>query len=69
MLSLQSLLGISGPLLATIIGSRFGIKNSLTIGIIASGPVYFAMLLLPTSKIAYTTSAIFIGATYFYALA
>lgn len=68
LLSVQAVLGISGPLIASVIGSRFGLKIPLTIGIVASGLVYFVMLLLPTSVIAYTTSAMFIGCTYFYTL-
>ena len=58
----------TGPLVASVVGSRFGVKTPLTIGIIASGLVYFVMLLLPTSIVAFTASAMFIGATYFYAL-
>jgi len=68
LLSAQAVLGISGPMIASIIGSRFGLKIPLAIGIATSGLVYFVMLLLPTSKVAYTTSAMFIGCTYFYTL-
>ncbi|MCF7980505.1 MAG: MFS transporter [Pseudomonadales bacterium] len=68
LLSAQALLGISGPMIASVIGSRFGLKIPLTIGIVTSGLVYFVMLLLPTSIAAYTASAMFIGCTYFYTL-
>ena len=68
LLSIQAVLGISGPLIASIVGSRFGLKLPLVIGIVASGAVYFVMLLLPSSVAAYTVSAMFIGATYFFTL-
>lgn len=69
LLSLQALVGISGPLIATFIGSRFGLRIPLIVGILASGAVYFAMLFMPDSRQVYTTSAMFIGGTYFFALA
>ncbi len=69
LLSIQALVGISGPFIASVIGSRFGLKIPLTIGIIGSGLVYFLMLLMATSQLAYTATAMFIGCTYFYTLA
>jgi predicted MFS family arabinose efflux permease len=69
LLSLQALVGISGPLIATFIGTRFGLTLPLIIGILASGAVYFAMLFMPDSRQVYTISAMFIGGTYFFAFA
>jgi predicted MFS family arabinose efflux permease len=68
LLSVQAVIGITGPLLASVIGSRFGLAKPLTFGIIASGLVYFSMLALPTSTLAYTIAAMCIGATYFFTL-
>jgi predicted MFS family arabinose efflux permease len=68
LLSAQGIIGISGPIVASIIGSRFGIKIPLSIGIITSGLVYFFMLLFPTSTVVFTVSALAIGTTYFLTL-
>lgn len=69
LLSLQALVGISGPLIATFVGSRFGLTLPLIVGILTSGAVYFAMLFMPDSRQVYTISAMFIGGTYFFAFA
>ena len=68
LLSAQGIIGVSGPIVASIIGSRFGIKIPLSIGIITSGLVYFFMLLFPTSTVVFTVSALAIGTTYFLTL-
>jgi len=69
LLSIQSLVGISGPFIAAVIGARFGLKIPITIGIIGSGLVYSLMLLMTSSQLAYTVTAMFISGTYFYTLA
>lgn len=69
LLSFQAVLGISGPLIASLVGSRFGLMMPVIFGILSSGIVYFAMLLFPESRQVYFTSAMFIGGTYFFALA
>jgi predicted MFS family arabinose efflux permease len=69
LLSLQAALGISGALLVAVMGSRFGLKVPLLIGIICSGLVYFVILVAPESKLIYTIAALFIAFTYLYTLA
>ena len=66
LLSVQALFGIVGPLAAAFLGSRRGLVLPLVAGIFATGTPYIFMLLFPGSKIAFTISALFLAATYFF---
>ncbi|WP_317663114.1 MFS transporter [Pseudomonas sp. KU43P] len=67
--ALQSLLGLSGPLIASICGRRFGICLPVLIGVLSSGAVGIGYVMGEHSQIIYTISVMLISTTYFYALA
>jgi MFS family permease len=69
LLSVQAMLGIIGPLTASIVGSRFGIKLPLSIGIVLSGLVTYAISHSTGSKILYTAATTLQPGTYFFTLA
>ena len=69
LLSFQAILGISGPLLASYLGSRKGLTTPIIIGIITAGAPYYLMLVAPGSKLAFTVAALFLAGTYFFAQA
>lgn len=67
--SLQSLIGLLGPLAAAVIGKRFGMSTPVIIGILSSGAVSLGYVLGESSKEMYTIAVMMISTTYFYALA
>ncbi|WP_271408617.1 MFS transporter [Pseudomonas sp. Q1-7] len=67
--SLQSFIGLLGPLAAAIVGKRFGMRTPVIIGILASGAVSLGYVLGEHSKPMYTIAVMMISTTYFYALA
>lgn len=67
--SLQSFIGLLGPLAAAVIGKRFGMSTPVIIGIITTGAVSLGYVLGESSKEMYTIAVMMISTTYFYALA
>lgn len=67
--SIQSLVGLLGPLVAAMVGKRFGMSPPVIIGILATGAVSLGYVLGESSKELYTISVMMISTTYFYALA
>lgn len=67
--SLQSLIGLLGPLAAAMIGKRFGMSTPVIIGILTTGAVSLGYVLGESSKEMYTIAVMMISTTYFYALA
>lgn len=68
LLSLQSVLGLIGPLLAAIIGKRFGLSTPVILAILMTGGTSLAYVLGENSKTLYTAGVMTICVTYFYAL-
>lgn len=69
LLAIQSLLGLVGPVLASVIGRRYGLTLPVLIGVLSTGAVVLGYVLGEHSKFIYTVSVMLISATYFYALA
>ncbi|OXY81600.1 MFS transporter [Oceanimonas doudoroffii] len=67
--SFQSFIGLIGPLMAAIIGKRFGMSTPVIIGVLACGGVSLGYVLGEHSKTMYTVAVMMISFTYFYALA
>lgn len=67
--SLQSVIGLLGPLAAAVIGKRFGMSTPVIIGILTTGAVSLGYVLGESSKEMYTIAVMMISTTYFYALA
>lgn len=67
--SLQAFVGLIGPLLAAIIGKRFGMSTPVIIGILLCGASSLGYVLGEASKTMYTIAVMMIAATYFYTLA
>lgn len=67
--SLQAFIGLVGPLLASIIGKRFGIRLPVIIGVVSTGLVTLGYVLGAESKLIYTVAVLINAAVYFYALA
>lgn len=67
--SAQAFFGMAGPVVAAVIGKRFGFSIPVTIGIIASGAVSLGYVLSESSIVIYTTAVMMISLTYFYTLA
>lgn len=67
--SLQAFVGLTGPLLVTLIGSRFGLSKPVIIGILMSGGSSLAYVLGEASIVMYTIGVMTIAFTYFYTLA
>src|SRR5882757_2478261 len=69
LLSTQAMLGIIGPLIASVVGSRFGLKLPLSIGILFSGLVTYAISRSSGSQSMYIIATTFQPSTYFFTLA
>ncbi|WP_019529317.1 MFS transporter [Dasania marina] len=69
LLSLQAVLGLLGPVIATLMGSRFGLKMPVIIGVLGSGLVTVMVLLSTDSVALYTATVSLISISYFYSLA
>jgi len=66
--SIQAVIGIVGPLVASVVGSRFGLKLPVLLGIMLTGMVTFTILHSSDARILYTVGVLGISLTYFYAL-
>lgn len=67
--ALQSVLGLVGPVIASLMGRRFGISIPVILGILSTGAVGIGYVMGEHSRWAYTLSVMLISTTYFYALA
>jgi len=67
--SLQAFVGLIGPLIAALIGQRFGLRAPVAIGIFGTGAVSLGYVLGEHSQAVYTMAVMLIATTYFYALA
>lgn len=68
LLSFQSVIGLIGPLLAAMIGKRFGMSTPVILAILLTGGTSLAYVLGEHSKTLYTAGVMTICITYFYAL-
>lgn len=66
LLSAEAVIGIAGPLVASFLGSRWGLTMPIIFGILAAGAPYYFMLLMPGSKLVYTAAALFIAGAYYF---
>ncbi|MDD2736256.1 MAG: MFS transporter [Desulfuromonadaceae bacterium] len=66
--SIQAVIGIVGPLIASVTGSRYGLRKPVILGIVLTGIVTFTILQSSNAMIPYTIGVLFISVTYFYAL-
>lgn len=69
LLSVQAMLGITGPLIASVLGSRFGMKAPVVVGIVLSGLVTYVISQSSDSQLLYTIATTFQPCTYFFTLA
>ncbi|MBT1076464.1 MFS transporter [Geobacter grbiciae] len=69
LLSIQSAIGLVGPIVASVVGSRYGLKIPVLIGIVSTGMSTFTILQSSNAKIPYTCGVMGISIAYFYALA
>jgi len=69
LLSLQAVIGIIGPVIASAIGSRFGLKWPVSTGIFLSGFVTYLVSQSSDSKLTYTLGIMCMPGTYFFTLA
>ncbi len=67
--ALQSVLGLVGPVIASVMGRRFGIAIPVILGVLSTGAVGIGYVMGEHSRWAYTLSVMLISTTYFYALA
>lgn len=67
-LSAQAVVGIFGPIAASIIGSRFGLKLPLAVGIFVSGLVTYVVSQSSESQLMYTAAVMFMPGSYFFTL-
>ncbi|WP_339405907.1 MFS transporter [Pseudomonas helleri] len=68
LLSFQSFVGLIGPLLAALIGKRFGLSTPVILAILLTGGTSLSYVLGEHSKMLYTVGVMTICITYFYAL-
>jgi predicted MFS family arabinose efflux permease len=68
LLSFQSFVGLIGPLLAAMIGKRFGLSTPVILAILLTGATSLCYVLGEHSKTLYTIGVMTICITYFYAL-
>ncbi|WP_240160412.1 MFS transporter [Pseudomonas bharatica] len=68
LLSVQSVVGLVGPLLAAMIGKRFGMSTPVILAVLLTGATSLSYVLGEHSKTMYTTGVMTICITYFYAL-
>lgn len=66
--SIQAVIGITGPMIASVVGGRRGLKKPAILGIIMTGIVTFTILQSSNARLPYTIAVLFISGTYFYAL-
>lgn len=68
LLSVQSIIGLIGPLLAAMIGKRFGMSTPVILAVLLTGATSLSYVLGEHSKTLYTAGVMTICVTYFYAL-
>ncbi|MFQ6572293.1 MFS transporter [Pseudomonas sp. UM16] len=68
LLSFQSVVGLIGPLIAAMIGKRFGMSTPVILAILLTGGTSLSYVLGEHSKTLYTAGVMTICVTYFYAL-
>lgn len=68
LLSFQSFVGLIGPVLAAMIGKRFGLSTPVILAILLTGATSLCYVLGEHSKTMYTVGVMTICITYFYAL-
>ncbi len=68
LLSFQSFVGLIGPLLAAMVGKRFGLSTPVILAILLTGATSLSYVLGEHSKTLYTIGVMTICVTYFYAL-
>ncbi|OLS63109.1 MFS transporter [Pseudomonas putida] len=68
LLSVQSVVGLIGPLLAAMIGKRFGMSTPVILAVLLTGATSLSYVLGEHSKSMYTAGVMTICITYFYAL-
>ncbi len=69
LLSIQAMSGLIGPIIATIIGSRFGLKWPIVAGIFVSGLATYLVSASTDSKLLYIVGVMLMPGSYFYTLA
>lgn len=69
LLAQSALIGISGPLLAAIVGARYGLRIPLVFGIIVSGLVTYGVSQSSNSAMLYSISVLAWVGTYWFAVA
>lgn len=69
LLSIQAMSGLIGPIIATIIGSRFGLKWPIMAGIFISGFATYLVSASTDSKLLYIVGVMLMPGSYFYTLA
>jgi MFS family permease len=68
LLSLQGLIGLVGPIIAAIIGFKFGVRFPLLLGIIFAGLTSYAIFLSPELPYLFEGSVLVWSAGYFFAI-
>ncbi|MCO7514063.1 MFS transporter [Pseudomonas guariconensis] len=68
LLSVQSVVGLIGPLIAAMVGKRFGMSTPVILAILLTGGTSLSYVLGEHSKALYTAGVMTICVTYFYAL-
>ncbi|MHC6225120.1 MFS transporter [Pseudomonas sp. X10] len=68
LLSFQSFVGLIGPLIAAMVGKRFGMSTPVILAILLTGATSLSYVLGEHSKTLYTAGVMTICVTYFYAL-
>ena len=68
LLSLQAFTGLLGPIIAAIIGFKFGMRLPLLFGIVFAGLTTYAIFLSPETPYLFKTSVLVFTAGYFFAI-
>ena len=68
LLSVQSVVGLIGPMLAAMLGKRFGMSTPVLLAVLLTGATSLSYVLGEHSKSMYTAGVMTICITYFYAL-
>ncbi|WP_462402509.1 MFS transporter [Pseudomonas sp. Marseille-QA0332] len=68
LLSVQSVVGLVGPLIAAMVGKRFGMSTPVILAVLLTGATSLSYVLGEHSKTLYTAGVMTICITYFYAL-
>lgn len=66
--SIQAVIGIIGPMVASLVGSRYGLRLPVIVGIVLTGIVTFTILQSSKAIVPFSGAVLFISGTYFYAL-